>query len=67
MNVLEVSGLVAGYGKIEVLHGVSFSLAEGTLGAIVGANGAGKTTLLMALSGLVAKRAGTVVFDGVDV
>jgi branched-chain amino acid transport system ATP-binding protein len=67
VNVLEISGLVAGYGKIEVLHGVSFSLAEGTLGAIVGANGAGKTTLLMALSGLVAKRAGTVVFDGVDV
>jgi branched-chain amino acid transport system ATP-binding protein len=67
MNILEIDGLVAGYGKIEVLHGVSLELEEGTLGAIVGANGAGKTTLLMALSGLTPKLAGRVVFDGVDV
>jgi branched-chain amino acid transport system ATP-binding protein len=67
VNVLEIRELTAGYGKIEVLHGVSLALEEGTLGAIVGANGAGKTTLLLALSGLLPKRGGTVLLDGVDV
>jgi branched-chain amino acid transport system ATP-binding protein len=67
MRILEIAELVAGYGKIEVLHGVSLSLEEGTLAAIVGANGAGKTTLLMALSGLIPKRAGRVLLQGVDI
>ncbi len=49
------------------MHDVSIALEEGTLCAIVGANGAGKTTLLMALAGQLAKRAGTVRFDGADV
>jgi branched-chain amino acid transport system ATP-binding protein len=67
MALLEVDGLVAGYGAIEVLHGVSLALDEGTLCAIVGANGAGKTTLLRAISGLVRKRSGTVRFSGADI
>ena len=66
MALLEVDSLVAAYGKIEVLHGVSLELAEGTLCAIVGANGAGKTTLLRSISGLVAKR-GTVRFGGDEI
>jgi branched-chain amino acid transport system ATP-binding protein len=66
-EVLTIRDLIAGYGKIEVLHGVTLALEEGTLGAIVGANGAGKTTLLMALSGLVGKRAGCVTLDGADI
>jgi branched-chain amino acid transport system ATP-binding protein len=65
--LLEVRGLCAGYGKIDVLHDVGVSLDAGTLCAIVGANGAGKTTLLLAVSGIVPKRAGTVSFDGSDV
>jgi len=65
--VLEVDGLRAGYGSIEVLHDVSVALERGTLCAIVGANGAGKTTLLLAISGIIRKRAGTVRLDGVDV
>jgi branched-chain amino acid transport system ATP-binding protein len=65
--LLEVERLVAGYGKIEVLHGVSLALEEGTLCAIVGANGAGKTTLLRTISAIVPKRAGSVRFDGKDV
>jgi branched-chain amino acid transport system ATP-binding protein len=48
MALLEVEGLHAGYGRIEVLHGVSLSLEAHTLCAIVGANGAGKSTLLLA-------------------
>jgi branched-chain amino acid transport system ATP-binding protein len=65
--LLEVTGLRAGYGKIEVLRDVDVALEAGTLCAIVGANGAGKTTLLLALSAIVAKRAGSVRFDGEDV
>ena len=65
--LLEVAGLHAGYGKIDVLHGVDIALDAGTLCAIVGANGAGKTTLLLAISSLIAKRGGTVTFAGEDV
>jgi branched-chain amino acid transport system ATP-binding protein len=65
--LLEVSGLCAGYGKIEILHGVDVALEAGTLCAIVGANGAGKTTLLLAISAIIKKRAGNVRFNGEDV
>jgi branched-chain amino acid transport system ATP-binding protein len=65
--MLAVDGLQAGYGQIDVLHGVTLALPAGTLCAIVGANGAGKTTLLLAISAIVPKRAGTVRFDGADV
>jgi branched-chain amino acid transport system ATP-binding protein len=67
MSLLEVAGLRAGYGKIDILHGVDIALAAGTLCAIVGANGAGKTTLLLAISAIIPKLAGTVHFEGVDV
>jgi len=67
MPLLEVDSLVAGYGMIEVLHGISLVLDEGTLCAIVGANGAGKTTLLRAISSIVPKRSGSVRFAGEDV
>ena len=67
MALLEVDGLVAGYGKIEILHGVSLALEEGTLCAIVGANGAGKTTLLRAICGMIPKSAGTVRFGGLPI
>jgi branched-chain amino acid transport system ATP-binding protein len=65
--LLEVAGLRAGYGKIDILHDVDVMLEAGTLCAIVGANGAGKTTLLLALSAIVPKRAGTVFFNGANV
>jgi ABC-type branched-subunit amino acid transport system ATPase component/ABC-type branched-subunit amino acid transport system permease subunit len=65
--LLEVSGLRAGYGRGDVLEGVSFSVAAGEVVALVGANGAGKTTTLRTISGLQPARGGTVRFAGVDI
>ncbi|MBA2668316.1 MAG: ABC transporter ATP-binding protein [Trueperaceae bacterium] len=59
-GALEVRGLEAGYGKIQVLWGIDLDVAEGEFVAIIGANGAGKTTLLRTLSGLIAPRGGSV-------
>ena len=64
MPLLEVEQLVAGYGPIRALDGVSLSVEPGELVAIIGANGAGKTTLLMAISGVVRPRAGGIRLAG---
>ncbi|HET9823514.1 MAG TPA: ABC transporter ATP-binding protein [Burkholderiaceae bacterium] len=64
--LLEVSDLRAGYGRVEVLRGVSLAVGAGEIVALLGSNGAGKTTLNHTLSGLVPARGGTVRFDGVD-
>ncbi len=61
---LTVEGLSAGYGRIEVLHGLGLAVAPGELLAVVGANGAGTTTLLRVISGLLPARAGRVLLDG---
>jgi branched-chain amino acid transport system ATP-binding protein len=53
MSVLAVENLSAGYGKAEVLHGVTLSVAERQIVAIVGPNGAGKSTLMHAVMGLL--------------
>jgi branched-chain amino acid transport system ATP-binding protein len=53
MNLLEVEGLRASYGQVQVLEGIDFSVAQGQKVAILGPNGAGKTTILRALSGMV--------------
>ena len=50
---LEVRGLKAAYGNIQVLHGIDFSVSEGQIAVILGANGAGKTTTLRALCAMV--------------
>ena len=65
VSLLEVEGLEAGYGPVTVVRGVSFSVDEGQVVAILGANGAGKTTTLRALSGMV-DTAGSVSFDGAE-
>ncbi len=54
----------AGYGRIEVLHGISFEVRSGTSMALLGPNGAGKTTLLNAISGQIPLSAGTVEVAG---
>jgi branched-chain amino acid transport system ATP-binding protein len=65
--MLAVSNLRAGYGPIDVLHDLSLNVERGEIVALIGANGAGKTTTLMAIAGAVAKRSGTVTFDGKNV
>ena len=67
LPLLDVESVRAGYGRIEVLHGVSLRVLPNTLVAIVGANGAGKTTLLHVLSRILPLRRGRIVFDGRDI
>jgi branched-chain amino acid transport system ATP-binding protein len=64
--VLQLSQLRAGYGHVEVLHGVSLLVPEGSMVAIVGPNGAGKTTLMSAVMGLLPRRGGAVRYQGAD-
>jgi branched-chain amino acid transport system ATP-binding protein len=61
--LLELQEVGARYGPITALHGVSLTVAEGEIVALLGANGAGKTTMLRAVSGTVRKH-GDVLFDG---
>jgi len=65
--VLELRSLRAGYGRIEVLHGIDLAVPRGTLVGLLGPNGAGKTTTLAAASSQVRPTAGTVRMAGVDV
>jgi len=65
--MLDVKDLKAGYRGIQALKGVSLSVAEGEMVAIIGANGAGKSTLLNCLSAIVPAGSGQIVFDGQDI
>ncbi len=66
-NILEITDLRAGYGDVEVLHGVGLSVREGEVISVVGANGAGKTTLLSTIAGLLPPASGSITVGGVDV
>ena len=61
--MLELTGVTAGYGAFTALWDVSLRVAAGEAVAVVGPNGAGKTTLLLVISGLIAPRSGSVVFE----
>jgi branched-chain amino acid transport system ATP-binding protein len=63
-NLLEVDGVVARYGQIEALRGVSLTVGVGEAVALVGANGAGKSTLMKCIMGLLPCAAGAIRFDG---
>ncbi len=62
--MLKLRDICAGYGKSEVLRGVSLDVKKGEVVTLVGANGAGKTTTLKALCGLIPATGGTIEFDG---
>jgi branched-chain amino acid transport system ATP-binding protein len=65
-EVLKIAGLEAWYGESHVLHGVGMSVHEGEIVTLLGRNGAGRTTTLRAIMGLVGKRSGSVLIDGME-
>ncbi|MEZ5715524.1 MAG: ABC transporter ATP-binding protein [Paracoccaceae bacterium] len=64
---LEVKGLSGGYGKVPILHGIDFTVAEGEVVGILGHNGMGKTTLLKTLMGFLPATSGSVRFHSTDI
>jgi len=65
--VLEARDVVAGYGEVDILHGVSIAVHRAEMAAVIGPNGAGKSTLLKAVFGLLPLRDGSVFVGGADV
>lgn len=66
-TLLQVAGLAAAHGDIEVLHNVSFQVGAGEGVVVVGRNGAGKSTLINVLAGLHPAKRGRIIFDGQDI
>ena len=65
-KLLEIKDIHVSYGRAEVVHGISLSMAPGSIVTVIGANGAGKTTLLNAIMGVIPSR-GTILYDGAPV
>ena len=65
--LLDIRGLRASYGAVEVLRGIDFTVARGEIVALLGTNGAGKSTILRCISGLMPVDAGTISLDGRDI
>ena len=63
-DLLKVQGIHTAYDRIDVLHGVSLTVAKGTITCILGANGAGKSTLIRSILGLTPAHKGSIDFDG---
>ncbi|MDJ0274848.1 MAG: ABC transporter ATP-binding protein [Nitrososphaerota archaeon] len=67
MSVLEVSGVVAGYGKIPIIRDVDLRVEKGETLAVIGPNGSGKSTLAKTVVGLTTLFSGSIRFDGIEV
>ncbi len=65
--LLRIENVIAGYGGGDVLRGVNFEVAEGSITCVVGPNGAGKSTVLTVVSGLIRPRVGQVIFKGQNI
>lgn len=65
--MLKVQKLSVSYGAINALHEISFNVEQGEIISLIGSNGAGKTTTLHAVSNIIKKRGGTIVFEGEDI
>ena len=66
-TILDVQGLVGGYGKMTILNGTTFSVPAGSITTVIGPNGAGKSTVFKAIFGLLKLREGKILFKGRDV
>ena len=67
MTMLVVDDLFSGYGKSQVLHGVSLSVDEGEIVALIGANGAGKTTVINMLCGVTTPTFGNAFIENLSI
>jgi len=65
--MLKVENLRAGYGKTDILHGISFEVKSGQCVTLIGANGAGKSTTLRCITGLLTPRSGSITFEGQEI
>ena len=65
--MLIIDNLHAGYGKIDVLHGISLSVPKGQVVSLIGSNGAGKTTTMRAICGMIKASRGAVLLNGHDI
>ena len=65
--MLTIENLKAGYGKVEVLHGISITVPKGKIVTLIGSNGAGKTTTMRAISGMIKPTSGQIALGGHDI
>ena len=66
MSLLKIENLEVYYGVINAIKGISFDVNEGEIIALIGAHGAGKTTILHTITGLVAAKSGSIMFEDKD-
>lgn len=66
-HILQLDGVVGGYGKMTILNGTTASIRRGQITTVIGPNGAGKSTMFKAIFGLLPLRSGRILFDGRDV
>ena len=63
-NILEFKNVTAGYGRVQILHNLTFEVKKGEVFGVIGPNGCGKTTMFNALIGLITPTQGHIVFNG---
>ncbi|MCF0230668.1 MAG: ATP-binding cassette domain-containing protein, partial [Parasporobacterium sp.] len=66
-NILTFEHVDGGYGRIQILHDLSFTVEEGEVFGVIGPNGCGKSTMFNALIGLINVYKGKITFNGIDI
>jgi branched-chain amino acid transport system ATP-binding protein len=66
LSTIELRNVHAGYGEIEILHGVDLEAEAGEVTCLIGPNGAGKSTILKSLAGIIKPTSGSILFEGID-